>query len=60
MQKGQLKNTLEVLNSPLTASQQVLYSILEELRVIRTQLDGLKDNPADLAAHRVRQDRPAA
>ena len=52
--------TLEVLNSPSTATQQVLLSILEELRVIRTHLDGLKDNPADLAAHRVRQDRPAA
>ena len=52
--------TLEVLNSPSTATQQILLSILEELRVIRTHLDGLKDNPADLAAHRGRQDRPAA
>ena len=52
--------TLEVLNSPSTATQQVLLSILEELRVIRTHLEVLKDNPADLDAHRVRQDRPAA
>ncbi len=52
--------TLEVLNSPSTATQQVLLSILEELRSIRTHLEGLKENPADLSAHRVRQDRPAA
>ena len=52
--------TLEVLNSPSTATQQVLLSILEELRAIRTYMEGLKDNPSDLASHRVRQDRPAA
>ena len=32
--------TVEVLNSPSTATQQVLASILEELRAIRSQLDG--------------------
>ena len=52
--------TLEVLNSPATETQQVLLSILEELRFIRTHIEGLKDNPADLASHRGRQDRPAA
>ena len=52
--------TLEVLNSPSTATQQVLLSILEELHAIRTHIEGLKDNPSDLASHRVRQDRPAA
>ena len=52
--------TLEVLNSPSTATQHVLLSILEELRAIRTHMEGLKDNPSDLASHRVRQDRPAA
>ena len=52
--------TVEVLNSPSTATQQVLGSILEELRAIRSQLDGLNDAPSDLAAHRERQDRPAA
>ena len=52
--------TVEVLNSPSSATQQVLMSILEELREIRTQLEGLKNSPADLAAHRDFQDRPAA
>ena len=52
--------TLEVLNSPATETQQVLLSILEELRFIRTHIEGLKDNPADLASNRGRQDRPAA
>lgn len=31
--------TVEVLNSPSTATQQILSSILEELRLIRTQLE---------------------
>ena len=52
--------TVEVLNSPSTATQQVLSSILDELRLIRIQLDSLKNSPADLASHRDRQDRPAA
>ena len=52
--------TLEVLNSPATETQQVLLSILEELRFIRTHIEVLKENPADLAIHRGRQDRPAA
>jgi hypothetical protein len=30
--------TVEVLNSPSTATQQILGSILEELRLIRSQL----------------------
>ena len=55
--------TVEVLNSPSTATQQCLTAILEELRMIRSQLDGLQVTPADpsdLAARRERQDRPAA
>jgi hypothetical protein len=55
--------TVEVLNSPSTATQQCLTAILEELRMIRSQLDGLPLSPADpsdLAARRERQDRPAA
>ncbi len=55
--------TVEVLNSPSTATQQCLMAILEELRMIRSQLDGLPLSPADpsdLAARRERQDRPAA
>ena len=55
--------TVEVLNSPSTATQQCLTAILEELRMIRSQLDGLQISPAeaaDFAAHRERQDKPAA
>ena len=55
--------TVEVLNSPSTATQQCLTAILEELRMIRSQLDGLQVSPADpsdLVARRERQDRPAA
>ena len=52
--------TVEVLNSPSTATQEVLVSILEELRFIRSHLEVLKDYPADLSVHRDRQDRPAA
>ena len=37
--------TVEVLNSPSTATQQVLGAILEELRLIRTRLDGLPRRP---------------
>ena len=51
--------TVEVLNSPSTATQQVLQSILEELKLIRSNLDGLKP-PADFVAHKDRQNRPAA
>mgnify|MGYP006254016573 CR=1 FL=1 len=52
--------TVEVLNSPSTATQQMLGSILDELRGIRARLDGLNDVPSDLNARRERQDRPAA
>ena len=52
--------TVEVLNSPSTATQQILGAILEELRVIRSHLEGFEQPPADLSARRDRQDRPAA
>jgi hypothetical protein len=54
--------TVEVLNSPSTATQQLLSSILEELQAIRQRLDGLDAGPADLNAHRQQhsQARPAA
>jgi hypothetical protein len=53
--------TVEVLNSPSTATQQLLTSILDELRAIRQRLEHL-DPPADLEAHRHQhsQSRPAA
>tara|TARA_Y100001970_G_C13551168_1_gene516918 strand:+ start:46 stop:513 length:468 start_codon:yes stop_codon:yes gene_type:complete len=53
--------TVEVLNSPSSATQQVLNSILEELRFIRNHLDGIKkDHPSNLDNHKGRLDRPAA
>lgn len=57
--------TVEVLNSPSTATQQLLSAILEELRSIRARLDGLEESrPADLLARREQLDpslsRPAA
>ncbi|MEB3321649.1 MAG: hypothetical protein VKI81_02380 [Synechococcaceae cyanobacterium] len=54
--------TVEVLNSPSTATQQLLGSILEELRAIRQRLEAIDSAPADLAAHRQAhgQSRPAA
>ena len=53
--------TVEVLNSPSTATQQILGAILEELRGIRAHLEGAgEEAPSDLAARRDRQDRPAA
>tara|TARA_B100000073_G_scaffold30952_3_gene23533 strand:+ start:5491 stop:5943 length:453 start_codon:yes stop_codon:yes gene_type:complete len=52
--------TVEVLNSPSTATQQILGAILDELRVIRSHLENSEQPPADLSARRDRQDRPAA
>jgi hypothetical protein len=54
--------TVEVLNSPSTATQQLLTAILEELRTIRLRLDGLEGRPTDLVARREQldQSRPAA
>ena len=53
--------TVEVLNSPSTATQQMLGAILDELKIIRSHLEGLEEAPSDLvAARRERQDRPAA
>ena len=52
--------TVEVLNSPSTATQQILGSILEELRLIRSQLESSGQSPSDLSARLDQQDRPAA
>ena len=52
--------TVEVLNSPSTATQQILGAILDELRLIRSHLEDFEQPPADLSARRDRQDRPAA
>jgi len=53
--------TVEVLNSPSTATQQLLTSILEELRAIREHLDHVETLPSQLNHHRHHsQARPAA
>ena len=52
--------TVEVLNSPSTATQQILGSILDELRLIRTHLQANGASPSDLSARLDQQDRPAA
>jgi hypothetical protein len=56
--------TVEVLNSPSTATHQLLGAILEELRLIRARLDQGEGTPAaDLKARRQHHDqesRPAA
>ena len=53
--------TVEVLNSPSSATQEVLSSILEELRGIKSHLESMNNfSPADFDSHRDRRDRPAA
>ena len=54
--------TVEVLNSPSTATQQLLTSILEELRTIRGLLSSSGSGTSDLDARREQHDqaRPAA
>ncbi len=54
--------TVEVLNSPSTATQQLLSSILQELQAIRLSLQGLDQAPAVLSTKRdqLEQSRPAA
>ena len=54
--------TVEVLNSPSTATQQLLTAILEELRTIRSRLDQVDERPNDLTTRREQHDhaRPAA
>jgi hypothetical protein len=53
--------TVEVLNAPSTATQQLLGAILEEIRSIRLHLERIEPGPANLAAHRSQNhSRPAA
>ena len=54
--------TVEVLNSPSTAAQEVLVAILDELKVIRSYMEDMDkmNRPADFGSHRERQERPAA
>tara|TARA_Y100001968_G_scaffold160824_1_gene147109 strand:+ start:150 stop:617 length:468 start_codon:yes stop_codon:yes gene_type:complete len=52
--------TVEVLNSPTSATQQVLSSILEELRLIRIHLTAENNSPADMEIRIDHSDRTAA
>ncbi len=54
--------TVEVLNSPSTATQQLLSSILDELKAIRSLLSAADVRPTDLDSRRDQHDqaRPAA
>jgi len=54
--------TVEVLNSPSTATQQILNAILEELRALRQRLETLDRPPTSLDERRSSHDqaRPAA
>ena len=53
--------TVEVLNSPSSATQQILSSILDELRLIREQLEGATMiRPEEIDVLRKREDRSAA
>ncbi len=52
--------TVEVLNSPSSATQQVLESILDEIRAIRVYMEASNTSTADFTSRRDRQDRPAA
>ena len=51
--------TVEIFNSPSTATQQVLVSILEELKLIRSQLEA-KSSPTHFTSPLDRQDRSVA
>ena len=52
--------TVEVLNSPSSATQQVLLSILEELKIIRSHLEVNTRSAENLNSHRNREDLTAA
>ncbi len=52
--------TVEVLNSPSSATQQTLNSILEELKLIRSYIERTKESPADISSRRDQKDISAA
>ncbi len=51
---------VEVLNSPSTVTQNVLNSILEELRAIRTHLEQTSEPPQPITNHKNLNDRSVA
>ena len=51
---------VEILNSPSTVTQNVLNSILEELRAIRTHLEKMENTSEPLSKSKEREDRSVA
>tara|TARA_Y100001968_G_C19409690_1_gene745613 strand:+ start:594 stop:1055 length:462 start_codon:yes stop_codon:yes gene_type:complete len=51
---------VEILNSPSTVTQNVLNSILEELRAIRTHLENTPPDSKDIPSHKNLSDRSVA
>ena len=52
--------TVEIFNSPSSETQKILYAILEELRVIRNNLDSQTDKSHSVPNHLQNTDRKAA
>ena len=52
--------TVEIFNSPSSATQNTLNAILEELRIIRTHLEGKSDSNHTIPNHLKDRDRKAA
>ena len=52
--------TVEIFNSPSSETQNTLNAILEELKMIRTQLEGKSDTNKTIANHLKDTDRKAA
>ena len=52
--------TVEIFNSPSSATQNTLNAILEELRIIRTQLEATSDTNKIIPNHLKDRDRKAA
>ena len=52
--------TVEIFNSPSSETQNTLNAILEELRIIRTQLDGKSETNHTITNHLQDTDRKAA
>ena len=52
--------TVEIFNSPSSATQNTLNAILEELRIIRTQLEAKSDTNQIIPSHLKERDRNAA
>ena len=52
--------TVEILNAPSNETQNILNSILDELRIIRNKLDGQSDNNHSIPNHLQETDKKAA